>query len=199
MKKNVMTFALLALPVFLLSACSNGELQNQVQALTEEKSGLQARVQTLTEEKAALQELLDKQPGLKIDYLDTTASVDRTGGQVNWRNYEARNSFIAGSTDGLWVMFGFSNMLHSGSVNVKADIYIISNGKIVAWRNNDASLNNSTYWELYWGDTFDISNYPAGDYTALVTIHDFIAGTSATRKAVFKIEPLINGDGGTGK
>lgn len=185
-KRRIILTFVMAL-IFLLSGCSNNDLQTKVQTLTEEISSLQTQVQTLTQENAALQELAGKQSGLKIDYLDTASSVTAINGQVDWRKYEARTSFTAGSPDGLWVMFGFSNMLHSGKVNVKADIYIISNGQIVAWKNNDATLNNSTYWELYWGDTFDVSTYAAGDYTVLLTIHDFIAETSANKKTTFKI------------
>jgi hypothetical protein len=176
---------LLTLP---LIGCGNKDLQTEVQTLTKEKTELQAQVQNLTQEKAALQKLVDNpQSALKIDYLDTASSVTTINGQADWHEYVAQKSFTAGSQDGLWVMFGFSNMLHNRKVNVIADIYIISNGQVVASRNNDAALNDSTYGNLYWGDTFDISTYAAGDYTVLLTINDIIAGTSATQKTTFNI------------
>ncbi len=184
--------ACLTLLVLPLSGCGNNDLQIQVQALMEEKGDLQVQVQTLTQDKAALQKLVDNpQSALKIDYLDTASSVTSVNGQLDWHKYVTQKSFTAGSQDGMWVMFGFSNMLHSGKVNVKADIYVISNGQIVDWKNNDATLNDSADSELYWGDTFDISTYAAGDYTVLLTVTDIIAGTSATQKTTFIIVPAL--------
>lgn len=189
LKRNGWTLlACLTLFILLLSGCGNNELQTQAQTLIKEKRELQAQVQALTQEKTDLQNLADNpQSALKIDYLDTASSVTMVNGQLDWRKYVAQKSLTAGSQDGLWVMFGFSNMLHGGKVNVKVDIYIISDGQIVDWKNNDATLSDSTYGSLYWGDTFDISTYAAGDYTILLTIHDIIAGTSTTQKATFII------------
>jgi len=183
----------LTLLISLVTGCGNNDLQTQIQTLIREKGELQTQVQYLTQEKAALQNLVNNpQSTLKIDYMDTASSVTMVNGQLDWHNYVNSKSFTAGSKDGLWVMFGFSNMLHGGKVNITADIYIISNEHIVAWRNIDATLYDSTYRKLYWGDTFNISTYEAGDYTVLLTIYDIIAGTSATQKTTFKIGATLH-------
>jgi len=188
--------ALAMLLTFLLSGCADKALQTRVQTLTEENADLQTRVQILTNEKAALQAATNESD-LIIDYLDTTASVTLVNGEIDWRKYVAQNSLTAGSKDGLWVMFGFSNMLHSGKINIVADIYIISGGELVDRRSNDAILTNSTFNNLYWGDSFDMSAYAPGDYDVLVTIHDIIGEAVTTKKTSFKIvsvsEALQNG------
>ena len=208
--KKVPIFITLAMILTLFVGCSSQDLETRVQVLTKENADLQAEVQnltqiqalvreneelkaqvmSLTQDKAALQQLVDNPgSGLKIDYLYTASNVTSVNGQLDWHKYEVQKSFIAGSSNGLWVVFGFSNILHDGKVNIKADIYIVSNGQIVDWKNNDASLTESTFNNLYWGDTFDISTIEAGEYTILLTINDIIAGTSATQKTAFIIEP----------
>lgn len=188
--------ALAMLLTFLLSGCADNALQTRVQTLAKENADLQTRVQILTNEKAALQAALN-QSDLKIDYLDTTASVTLVNGEIDWHKYVAQHTFTAGSKDGLWLMFGFSNILHSGKINIVADIYIISGGELVDRKSNDATLTNSTFNNLYWGDSFDMSAYPPGDYDVLVTIRDIIGEAVTTKKTSFKIvsvpETLPNG------
>jgi len=186
MRKYVCTTLAVATLLAFLSGCSNA-LQKEVQTLTDENADLRSQVQGLKQEKESLQALMANQSALKIDYLDTTSSITVVNGEIDWRKYVPQKTFTTGAKDGLWVMFGFSNMLHDGKINVKADIYIISDGQLVGWKNNDATLTNSTFNNLYWGDSFDMSTFTPGEYDVLVTIHDIIAETIATQKTTFKI------------
>jgi hypothetical protein len=117
----------------------------------------------------------------------TASNVTTTNGQLDWRQYTQQNTFPSGYSGGLWVMFSFSNMLHEKAVNIKADIYLISNGETKAVKNKAASLTDATDNSLWWGDVFDISAFPDGDYTAIVTITDVIAGTAAAQMTTFNI------------
>jgi hypothetical protein len=180
-KSAVLAICGLAILMLPLGGCSNNDLQSQVQTLTAEKTALQSTVQKLTQENAA------QQNALKVDKVATASSVTTTNGQLDWRNYTAQKTFTAGYTGGLWVMFNFSNMLHDKTINVKVDMYLISNGETKAVKNKVSSMTDATDNSLWWGDTFDISGLPAGDYAALVTVTDVIAGTAAAQMTAFNI------------
>ncbi len=127
------------------------------------------------------------QNAFKVDSVDTASSVTLTGGQRDWRNYVSQKSFPSGYSGELWVMFNFSNMLHDKVIRVKANIYIVYNGELKAEKNKEANITDSSDNKLWWGDIFDISNYPDGDYSVIVTMTDLIAGTSASLTTTFKV------------
>jgi hypothetical protein len=68
-----------------------------------------------------------------------------------------------------------------------ANIYILSNGELIAEENKEANLTDSSDKKLWWGNMFDISSYPDGDYSAIATVTDLISGTSAALSTTFKI------------
>jgi hypothetical protein len=128
------------------------------------------------------------QNALTVDRVDTASSVTRTSsGLLDWRKYSAQDSFPSGYSGEFWVMFSFSNMLHEGKTHVKANIYIVSNGELKAEKSKEANLTDSSDNKLWWGDSFDISGYPDGDYSAIVTVTDLIWGTSASQATMFNI------------
>jgi hypothetical protein len=127
------------------------------------------------------------QNALKVDTVDTASSVTLTGGVPDWRNYVSQESFPSGYSGEFWVMFNFSNMLHDSKTHIKANIYIVSQGELKAERNKESNLTDSSDNRLWWGDSFDISLYPDGDYSVIVTVTDLISGTSASLTATFKV------------
>lgn len=125
---------------------------------------------------------------LKVDSVDTASSVTLIKEQRDWRTYVQQKSFASGYKGEFWVMFSFSSMLHDKTIWVKAHIYIVSNnGELKGEKNKEATITDSSDNRLWWGDSFDVSSYPDGDYSAIVTITDLIAGTSASRTNTFKI------------
>jgi len=128
------------------------------------------------------------QNALKVDRVDTASSVTLTsGGLRDWREYTLQRSFPSGYSGEFWVMFSFSNMLHDRTIHVKANIYIVSNGELKAEENKEANITDSSDNKLWWGNSFDISSYPDGDYSVIVTVTDLISGTSASLMTTFKI------------
>jgi hypothetical protein len=127
------------------------------------------------------------QNALKVDGVDTASNVTLTGGVQDWRNYTIQDSFPSGYSGEFWVMFSFSNMLHDGKTHVKVNIYILSNGELIAEENKEANLTDSSDNKLWWGNMFDISSYADGDYSAIVTVTDLISGTSASLSTAFRI------------
>ncbi len=123
----------------------------------------------------------------KVDSVDTASSVTLTAGQRDWRNYVQQKSFPSAYSGEFWVMFNFSNMLHDQVTRVKINIYIVSQGELKAEKNKEVNRTNSSDDKLWWGDIFDISNYPDGDYSVIVTMTDLIAGTSASLTTTFKV------------
>jgi len=180
--------ACLILFAILLSGCSNKELQNQVQTLTKEKTDLQSQIQTLTKDNDALrQTVAQTQNNLKVDKVDTASSVTLTNGLRDWRNYVVQESFPSGYSGEFWVMFSFSNVLHDRKTHIKANIYIVSDGELKAEENKEANITDSSDNKLWWGNMFDISSYPDGNYSVIVTLTDLISGTSASLTTTFKI------------
>lgn len=129
----------------------------------------------------------DTQNAFKVDNVDTASSVTLVGGQQDWRNYVPQKSFPSAYSGEFWVMFNFSNMLHDKVIRVKINIYIVSQGELKAEKNKEVNITNSSDNKLWWGDIFDISNYPDGDYSVIVTMADLIAGTSASLTTTFKV------------
>ncbi|MBT9161248.1 MAG: hypothetical protein AAGB97_02950 [Dehalococcoidia bacterium] len=129
----------------------------------------------------------DTQNAFKVDSVDTASIVTLSGGQPDWRNYVSQKSFPSGYSGEFWVMFSFSNMLHDKTTRVKANIYIVSQGELKAEKNKEANITDSSDNKLWWGNRFDISNYPDGDYLVIVTMTDLIAGTSASLTTTFKV------------
>ena len=127
------------------------------------------------------------QDALKVDTVDTASSVTLTDGVRDWREYTPQESFPSGYSGEFWVMFNFSNMLHDSNTHVKANIYIVSNGELRAEENKEANITDSSDNKLWWGNSFDISSYPDGDYSVILTVTDLIAGTSASLSTTFKI------------
>jgi hypothetical protein len=127
------------------------------------------------------------QSAFKVNTVDTASNVTLTGGVRDWRNYVPQESFPSGYSGEFWVMFSFSNMLHDGKTHVKVNIYILSNGELIAEENKEANLTDSSDKKLWWGNMFDISSYTDGDYSAIVTVTDLISGTSASLSTAFKI------------
>jgi hypothetical protein len=127
------------------------------------------------------------QSAFKVDGVDTASNVTITGGVRDWQKYVLQESFPSGYSGEFWVMFSFSNMLHDGKTHVKVNIYILSNGELIAEENKEANLTDSSDNKLWWGNMFDISSYADGDYSAIVTVTDLIAGTSASLATTFKI------------
>ncbi len=123
----------------------------------------------------------------KVDSVDTASSVSITNGVLDWTKYTIQESFPSGYSGDFWVMFSFSNMLHNGITNIKANIYIVSNGELKAEENKEADISNSSDNKLWWGNSFDIGNYTDGDYSVIVTVTDLIAGTSASERTTFHI------------
>lgn len=152
-----------------------------MQVLTQNNADLQKQVTALQ------QTAVQTQSVLRIDSLDTASSVSQTNNGPNWHEYVKQNSFASGYSGGFWVMFSFSNILHGKSVNIKADIYILSNGALKTVKDKPANLADTSWNQLWWGDTFDISAYPDGDYTVILTVTDVIAGTSAAQMTTFSI------------
>ena len=127
------------------------------------------------------------QDALKVDTVDTASSVTLTDGVRDWREYTPQESFPSGYSGEFWVMFNFSNMLHDKVTRVKINIYIVASGELKAETSKYANLTNSSDNELWWGNSFDISGYPDGDYSVIMTMTDLIAGTSASLSTTFKI------------
>ena len=123
----------------------------------------------------------------KVDRVETATSVTLTDGLQDWRNYVTQKSFTSGYSGEFWVMFNFSNVLHDGKINFKANIYIVSDGDLISEENKEAAITDSSDNKLWWGNLFDISMYPDGDYSAIVTVTDLISGTSASLTTAFKI------------
>lgn len=193
---------LLILIPFVCAGCSNNDLQKQVDALTQEKTALQATVQTITQDNTALQNqvetltqennslkqgFLQNHTSLSVDKLDTASSVTSTNGQIDWRNYTQKDTFASGYSGEFLVMFSFSNALHNKTVNVKGDIYIVSNGVLIDSKNKDVNQTTATNNTLFWGDNFDISKYADGDYMVVINLTDLISGTSTSATNTFKI------------
>jgi len=127
------------------------------------------------------------QSTIRVNSVTTASNVSMTDGVWDWWQYVEQDSFPSGYEGPLWVMFNFSNALHNGSVNIRANVYILSNGAIKAEDTKDASITNSSDNTMWWGDLFDISTYADGDYSVIVTITDLIAGTAAANWTNFEI------------
>ena len=122
-----------------------------------------------------------------VDSVSTASNVSMTDGVWDWQQYVEQDSFPSGYNGTFWVMFNFSNILHKDTVNIKANIYILSNGETWDVQSKNASITDTTDNTLWWGGLFDISSYPDGDYSVIVNITDLIAGTSAAKAAYFEI------------
>jgi hypothetical protein len=124
---------------------------------------------------------------LKINYLDTASDVAVTNGQRDWRNYDQKKIFPSGYAGELWIMFGFSNMLHNRETKIKTEIYIYSGEEIKDRKYKEADLSDSNDNTLFWGDTIEISTYPSGNYSVILMITDLITGVRVGTKTNFII------------
>jgi hypothetical protein len=122
-----------------------------------------------------------------VDSVSTASNVSMTDGVWDWQQYVEQDSFPSGYEGAFWVMFNFSNILHDDTVNINANIYILSNGETWDMQSKNASITDTTDNTLWWGGLFDISSYADGDYSVIVNITDLIAGTSAAKAAYFEI------------
>lgn len=123
----------------------------------------------------------------KIDSLSTASSIKFTNGQRDWRDYTQQRTFPSGYSGEFWVVFSFSNMLQNGAIKIAGNIYIYSGEEIKSQKRKDVNLINSTDNNLYWGDNFDISTYPDGEYAVFFMITDLITETTVGTKTNFTI------------
>ena len=124
---------------------------------------------------------------IKINNVATASSITTTNGEQDWRNFKEQKSFSSGYSGDFWVMFEFSNILHSSNINVKINVYIVSGGILEDEASKNVDQTDATDNTLYWGNQFDISKYNNGDYTVIVTMTDLISATSATMTNAFTI------------
>ena len=124
---------------------------------------------------------------VQIDGVTTASNVSMTNGVWNWQQYVQQDRFHSGYNGTFWVMFNFSNILHSNAVNIEANVYIFSNGEIMAKQSKNASITSTTDNKLWWGSLFDISDYSDGNYSVIVNVTDLLAGTSAAKATYFQI------------
>jgi hypothetical protein len=124
---------------------------------------------------------------VQVDNVSTASNVSITNGVWDWQQYVQQDSFPSGYSGAFWVMFSFSNILHDGTTHIKANIYIVSGGELIAEENKEANLTDSSDNKLWWGNSFDISSYTDGNYSVIVDVVDLISGTSASLNTTFRI------------
>lgn len=78
-------------------------------------------------------------------------------------------------------------MLHNGAIKISGNIYIYSGEEVKSQKRKDVNLINSTDNKLYWGDNFDISSYPDGEYAVFLMITDLITETAVGTETNFTI------------